>query len=746
MENELLKTIFDSALDGIFIIDLSGRYVDVNPAGCAMFGYSKEEMLASDIRLLLFPEDVERAFERGKKSWREGAVVPESRMRKKDGSEVWVEITVKPLKTKRGDFVLGIKRDITERKRAAEEERRKTTETLKGIIDNTSAVIFLKDGEGRFSLVNRRYDELFNINREKILNKNDYDIFPKEIADALRENDDRVREARSPLVFEEEVVHSDGTLHTYLSVKFTIPSMPGSVCGIATDITARKEAKERLKRSEERLKEAQAIARIGSWDWDIAGDKLYWSDEIYRIFGIEPEGFGATYEAFLGSVHPHDREYVKASVNEALAGKKPYDIEHRIVHSCGGERLVNEKATVFFGKDGKPVRMAGTVQDITERKRVETELLKAKKLESIGVLAGGIAHDFNNLLLGILGNVSVAKALADPAGKVHSLLSEIEKAALKSKDLTKQVLTFSKGGEPIRESVNLAQLFEDSARLALRETKVQCSFSFQKGLKEAVADPGQLSQVINNIVLNAAQAMGNGGRMDVKAENVTIGEGGPLPLSAGDYVKISVKDRGPGIPKKIIGKVFDPFFTTKERASGLGLAVSYSIMKKHGGLITAESSNDGATFSVYIPAAVQKTETGTATDDIAMGSGRILVMDDEVLVRDVAREMLELLGYESSFAEDGTKAVELYKDALRSGSPFEAVILDLTVPHGMGGVETLKELLKLDPAVKAIVSSGYSKDPIMSYYPKYGFSGVIVKPYRVSEFSRAIKAVLEKGR
>ncbi|MBI5453029.1 MAG: PAS domain S-box protein [Deltaproteobacteria bacterium] len=745
MENELLKTIFDSALDGIFIIDLSGRYVDVNPAGCAMFGYSKEELLAGDIRLLLFPEDVERAFERGKKSWREGAFVPESRMRRKDGSEVWVEITVKPLKTKMGDLVLGIKRDITERKRAVEEEKRKTTETLKGIIDNTSSIIFLKDGEGRFILVNRSYEKIFNLAREAVINKTDYDVFPKESADAFRENDRKVCEASSPIAFEEAVLHADGTLHTYVVVKFTIPSIPGSVCGIATDITARKEAEEGLKFSEERLKEAQAIARIGNWDWDIAGDKLYWSDEIYRIFGIGQKEFGAAYEAFLGSVHPDDRELVKASVNEALAGKKPYDIDHRIVLPGGAERLVHEKATVFFGKDGRPVRMAGTVQDITERDMVEREILKARKLESIGVLAGGIAHDFNNLLLGILGNVSVAKALADPAGKVHSLLSEIEKAALKSKDLTKQLLTFSKGGEPVREMVNLAQLVEDSARLALREAKVQCSFSFQKGLYEAEADSGQLSQVINNIVLNAAQAMGDFGRIDVKAENVTVGEGGPLP-KAGDYVKISVRDFGPGIPKKIIGRVFDPFFTTKDKASGLGLAVSYSIMKKHGGLITAESSNDGAAFSVYIPAAVQKTETGTATDDIAMGSGRILVMDDEVLVRDVTREMLELLGYESSFAEDGTKAVELYKDALRSGSPFEAVILDLTVPHGMGGLDTLKELLKADPSVKAIVSSGYSKDPIMSDYPKYGFSGVIVKPYRVSEFSRAIKAVLEKGR
>ena len=616
MENELLKAIFDSALDGIFIIDLEGRYIDVNPAGCAMFGYSKEEMLAGDIRLLLFPEDAQAAFDRGKKSWREGAFVPEFRMRRKDGSEVWVELTVKPLKTKRGDLVLGIKRDITWRKRAALDEKRKTTDLLRAIVDNTMAVIFLKDGDGRHIHVNRSFEEVFRLPGGTALNRTNHEIFPKEIADAIQENDRKVRESSSPLVFEEDILHADGTPHTYLTVKFTIPSIPGSVCGIATDIT--------------------------------------------------------------------------------------------------------------------------------ERKMIDRELLKAKKLESIGVLAGGIAHDFNNLLSGIIGNVSVAKALTGADGKVHSLLGEIEKAALRSKDLTKQLLTFSRGGEPIRERVDIAQLVEDSARLVLRETGVQCSFSFQQGLKEAEADPGQLSQVMNNIVLNAAQAMGNDGRMEVKAGNVTVGANGPLPLKEGDYVLVSIIDHGPGIPKKVLGRVFDPFFTTKERASGLGLAISYSIVKKHGGAIIAESSKDGATFSVYLPVAAKKAEARPVSDTIVRGSGRILVMDDEELVRDTTASMLELLGYDAAFAEDGARAVELYKEAIRDSAPFEAVILDLTVPNGMGGLDTLHELLKIDPRVKAIVSSGYSKAPVMSDYRKHGFSGVITKPYRVGEFGRALKAVLAK--
>jgi CheY-like chemotaxis protein len=383
------------------------------------------------------------------------------------------------------------------------------------------------------------------------------------------------------------------------------------------------------------------------------------------------------------------------------------------------------------------------VQDVTEHRKMETEILKAQKLDSIGVLAGGIAHDFNNLLLGVLGNVSVAKTYCRPGEKVAEMLDEIEKAALRTKGLTRQLLTFSKGGQPVKEPVAMEQIARDTAHIVLRGSSVNCGYSFPDGLWPVEADQGQLSQALNNIILNSMQSMPDGGDVKISAENIEVAEGAPMPLKPGRYVKTTVEDRGFGIPVKLLSKVFDPFFTTKQKASGLGLAVTYSIIKKHQGHIGIDSEpGEGTSVHVYLPAA-KADPAGKEKDMICKGSGRVLVMDDEELVRDVASEMLNVLGYEAEFAVEGKEAVELFSAARAEGRPFDLVILDLTVPGGMGGKETMQKLMEIDPKVRAIVSSGYSKDMILSEYKKFGFSGVIAKPYRVSEFSAAVKSALE---
>jgi PAS domain S-box-containing protein len=613
---------------------------------------------------------------------------------------------------------------------------------LQAVMDNSSAVIYIKDADGRFLFMNRCYIERFRVQRGEIIGKTDYDIFPSEIADTFRANDRKVLQAGGPIEFEEVALEPDGQAHIYFTVKFPLSGMPGVVCGISTDITERKRTEEALKRSDERLKEAQAIAHIGSWDWDIAGNTLYWSDEIYRIFGLKPQEFGATYEAFLSSVHPDDRDAINLAVRDALDNVKPYDINHRIVQPDGVERMVHEKAAVIRDREGRAIRMAGTVQDITEHRKMEAELLKAQKLDSIGVLAGGIAHDFNNLLLGILGNVSVAKTYCRPGEKVTEMLDEIEKAAMRTKSLTRQLLTFSKGGQPVRESVSMEQIARDTAHIVLRGTNVTCGYSFPGGLWPVDADQGQLSQALNNIILNSTQSMPDGGSVKISSENIEVTQGAPLPLRPGRYVKTTIEDQGFGIPVKLLSKVFDPFFTTKQKASGLGLAVTYSIIKKHQGHIGIDSQTGvGTLVHVYLPASKEE-RAGKEKDMICTGSGRILVMDDEELVRDVSSEMLEVLGYKAEFATEGQEAVDCYKAAMDEGRPFDLVILDLTVPGGMGGKETMQKLLELDPGVRAIVSSGYSKDMILAEYKKFGFSGVIAKPYRVSEFSKAVKDAL----
>ena len=614
---------------------------------------------------------------------------------------------------------------------------------LQAVMDNSPAFIFMFDCDGRYIFVNRVYSERLGVPREDIIGKAGSGFFPPRTVEMYMANNRKVIEGGRAVEFEEEAIEPDGRLHTYFSVKFPISGMPGVVCGISTEITERKRTEEALRKSDERLREAQAMAHMGNWDWDITGNSIFWSDEIYRIFGLNPREFGANYEAFLSLVHPDDREAVNLAVRDALNTRKAYEISHRIVRPDGAERIVHERAAVTCVADGRPVRMAGTVQDVTEHRKMEAEILKAQKLDSIGVLAGGIAHDFNNLLLGIIGNVSVAKTYCRPGEKVAEMLDEIEKAALRTKGLTRQLLTFSKGGQPLREPVSMEQIARDTAHIVLRGSSVSCAYSFPDGLWPVVADQGQLSQALNNIILNSMQSMPDGGVVKISSENIEVTEGAPLPLRPGRYVKTTIEDRGFGIPVKLLPKVFDPFFTTKQKASGLGLAVTYSIIKKHQGHIGMDSEpGTGTAVHVYLPAS--KVEpAGKEKETIFLGSGRVLVMDDEELVRDVASEMLKLLGYEAEFATEGREAVDMYAAALAQGRPFDLVILDLTVPGGMGGKETMKKLMEIDPGVKAIVSSGYSKDTILAEYRKFGFSGVIAKPYRVSEFSKAVKSTLQ---
>lgn len=382
--------------------------------------------------------------------------------------------------------------------------------------------------------------------------------------------------------------------------------------------------------------------------------------------------------------------------------------------------------------------------DVTRRKRMEEELLKIEKLESIGVLAGGIAHDLNNMLTSVMGNISLARIYEDPSKKDRRL-TQAEGACMHIKDLTQQLLTFSKGGAPILKIADIGDLLKDSATFTLRGSNVRCEFSIPDDLWPVEIDDGQMSQVINNLVINAKQAMPTGGVVKVCAENTTIAAESGFPLKAGAYVKISVEDEGTGIPDKYMQRIFDPFFTTKQEGNGLGLATSYSIIQKHNGHITLESEPGiGTTFYIYLPTsteAVLPERRATAVAPI-MGEGRILVMDDEEHVRDMSATILSELGYEVTTGVDGAEAVELYQKARESGKPYDAVILDLTVPGGMGGQETIQKLLEIDPKIKALVSSGYSNDPVLANFREHGFIGFIPKPCKIQELSEIVHKIM----
>lgn len=384
-------------------------------------------------------------------------------------------------------------------------------------------------------------------------------------------------------------------------------------------------------------------------------------------------------------------------------------------------------------------------RQLAEQKRAQEELLNVAKLESISILAGGVAHDFNNILTGIMGNVTLAKRYVEPGEKVFDRLLEAEKACLRARDLTQQLLTFSKSGALVRRSSSIAALLKESASFALRGSGVRCDFSLPDDLWPVEFDEGQMNQVISNLIINAVEAMLESGVLNIRLKNAIVEEGSALPLPEGRYVEIAIEDQGIGIPEKNLGRIFDPYFTTKRKGSGLGLATAYSIIKNHNGYITVTSElNVGTTFCIYLSAAEKSSPSKKEpeVDTQFTGRGRILVMDDEEIIREMLGRMLTLDGYKVELASDGTEAVERYVKAKEQGQPFAAVILDLTVPGGMGGKEAIKKLLEVDPSVKTIVSSGYSNDTIVADFRKYGFKGVAIKPYAATELEKTLRNVL----
>ncbi len=410
----------------------------------------------------------------------------------------------------------------------------------------------------------------------------------------------------------------------------------------------------------------------------------------------------------------------------------------------GTEHAIVKSGAPIHDRQGNVIGVVLVFRDVTERQKLEKEREKTEKLESLGVLAGGFAHDFNNILTAILGNISLAEIHAIPDGKVHQKLVEVGKACLRGKELTNQLLTFSKGGAPVKKTGSISELLKESVAFPLTGSNVRCEFTISEEIWPVDIDEGQISQVIHNLVLNADQAMPDGGLIRVKVENLLLGPGSDLPLPKGKYVKISIADQGCGIPEKDLQKIFDPYFTTKQKGSGLGLATSYFIVRNHGGHITVSSGQGiGTTFDIYLPASPNRLpDREVVSAKPLTGEGRVLVMDDEDVVRVVVREMLEIIGYEVELAREGAEAVEIFKKAKEESKPFDVVIVDLTIPGGMGGKETILKLLEIDPGVRAIVSSGYSNDPIMANHGKYGFRGVVAKPYKLKELSSVVQAVI----
>ena len=522
--------------------------------------------------------------------------------------------------------------------------------------------------------------------------------------------------------------------------------------GTATDIDDRKRVESELETEKERLSVTLRSLGEGVITTDADARVVLLNEMAETMTGWRTEeAVGRPLLEVFRVEHADSPSYQSLVQRALLTGESQELNRDAVLIGRGGARHT-------IAKSAAPLRNRGNViigvvlvfRDMTDRKQLEEERLKASKLESIGVLAGSIAHDFNNILTAIMGNISLARLYAGGEQRVSERLVDAEKASLWAKDLTQQLLTFAKGGAPIKKVLAAGDMVRDAATFAATGSHCRCEVRLDDDLWTIEADEAQLRQVIHNLVLNAQQAMPNGGTISMHVSNARVTNQDGLPLHPGEYVKIRCEDRGIGIAPEHLDKIFDPYFTTKQRGSGLGLATSYSIVRRHEGLITVRSRvGDGTCFEVYLPAlpgATPSADVVPAASPERDERGRILVMDDEVFIRDLLARLFTHFGYDVESVADGAEAVSLYRRALDASRRFDVVIMDLVIPGGMGGREALQKILEMDPQAKAVVSSGYSNDPIMSDYRKHGFSEAVAKPYKNDELRKVVQRLVKEGR
>jgi len=789
----MYRALYDSSRDAIMMMTPEGEFFNGNSATLAMFGCKDEEEFTSTTPADISPEyqpDGSLSLPESRKAMaiamEKGSHSFEWKHRRMDGEEFFADVLLTKVKLDHKKFLQATVRDITRRK-IAETALRESEEKYRTLIENIQDGVFLIQ-DGGLKFVNEAFARIPGYTVEEILGMNFGGLVAPEDLDMVADRYTRMIAGEDvPMEYEFRGIRKGEDTRTtvHMTVGFTEYRGKPAVIGTVKDVTERKQMEEALLESEEKYRVL----------FETAKDAIFLSDETGKFVDAN--------QAACESLGYSKEELLKLTIGEIDAESTEYEAFQKVRNSIEKESIfrVNQQR-----KDGTilPVEITGGVlnigakriflaiaRDITERKRLDERMHRvneeleervaertaelkraneqlnatieqgyhAQKMESLGILAGGIAHDFNNLLTVTLGNISIAKTIANPNEKLFRMLFDAEKASLRARDLAMQLLAFSKIGEPTKRIIRIAKLIADSAIFAQRGSNVQCEFEIPDDLMSVDADETQIGQVASNIIINAIQAMPGGGTVKVRCENVTSGEaageaGDSIPLAERDYVKISIKDEGSGIPEERINRIFDPFFTTKEDGTGLGLATAHYIIKKHGGYLTVESTVGlGSTFYIYLPAAKEEMLTESAletpagdsrgADDAgAIASGRVLVLDDEEDIRELLGMILVRFGYVVEFSGDGAETINRYRGAMGSDQAFDVVIVDLTIPGGIGGGEVIKELIQIDPDVRAIVSSGYANDPMMSDYRKYGFSGAISKPYEVKDLIRTVREVI----
>ena len=766
---ERYRTLVENLNVGVYRStgDYKGRYLQVNPAMIKIFGYEsiEEFMRIPIINVYRQPQDRKKFLSKIKEY---GYVRNEELdLRKRDGDPIKASVTATAQFDEKGDikWIDGVTEDITERKQA-EEALRESEEKYRSLA-TTADSMYMVDRDCRYLLMNERHLSRFGLSLDEIKGRTYGEYHSEQANREFTETVEHVFESGTPIQHEYRSERDNQYfLRTFSPVKSPDGKTTIAVTVVSKDITDRKQVEEKLKESEQRLYNVIQGSPIPAFVIGKDHKVLYWNtalEELTRIKAGEVIGSTQQWRAFYKADRPcladllvdqsldtipqwYSGKYIKSQLIE-----EAYEATDFFPELGDAGKWLRFTAAVIRDFKGNLVGAIETLEDVTERKRAEAELIKVEKLESLGIFAGGIAHDFNNLLSVMLRNIFAVKlSFTDGQQEVFEEEIEIaEKAGLQAKELAHRLITFAKGGEPVRKVGSISQLLINSVDLSLRGSNIKCEFSLPSNLWPVEMDDVQIRQVINNLVVNARESMPEGGNIIIRAQNVNVTAGNGLPLKEGKYVRWSVKDYGIGIPQEDLQKIYDPYFTTKPtgtaRGMGLGLAICYSIIKKHDGFIGVESEPGvGSTFFVYLPASPQEGFLKKDTPDKSIiRGGKILVMDDEETVRSATGVVLSYLGYEVEYAKNGNEAIELYRTAKKKEQPYSAVILDLNVPHGMGGREAMNELLAIDPYVKAIITCGYSDDPVIPEFRKQGICRFIDVPYDIEKMKEILDDLLK---
>ncbi len=739
----------------ILRMDIKGRVTDLNDFAEEFFGYTRDEIIGRNVVGTIFPET---------DTWRDNLetiitditkhperyVNQENEIMRRDGEMARITWTSMPIldDKRRISEIVCICSDLTEQRRMHEALRR-SEEKYRTLIENIQDGVFIIQ-DGKLLFVNEAFAKMGGCTVEEITGKDFKDFVAPEDLEMVADRYVRMMTREDvPMEYEFQALQKDGVTRTIVNMNVGYLNYQGKLAAFGTvkDMTRRRQMEAALVAEKERLAVTLRSIGDGVIATDAKGCVVLINKVAEDLTGwSQEESIGKSLDKVFHIINEKTRRLCDNPARKVMETGRIVGLANDtvLIARDGTERIIADSGAPILDKKGKTIGIILVFRDVTAKRRLRQELVRADKLESVGILAGGIAHDFNNILTGILGNITLAKIQADPEGRIFERLDAAGKACSRATDLTLQLLTFSKGGKPIKKTVSIAGLVKESVSFALSGSNVSCKVSIPDNLWPVEADEGQINQVINNLLINADQSMPEGGVIEVHGENAMVKKKGGLALTEGKYVIISIKDHGIGIAKEHLSKIFDPYFTSKQKGSGLGLATAHSIIKRHHGDMTVESeAGVGTVFCIYLPVSdrkpeVKKKERGRAVK----GNGKILLMDDEKMVLEASGEMLRHLGYEVEFAEDGDKAVELYRQAREAGHPFICVIMDLTVPGGMGGKKAIRKILEIDPGVKAIVSSGYSTDPVMADFRKYGFCGVVAKPYDIRQLEEALQQVL----